>query len=58
MKRIHATLLSYNLMVEIYHVNWMEKLNQLIDNILLHNFANKFIINIKLMYEGPIMITC
>jgi hypothetical protein len=31
----------------------MEKLNQLINNILLHNFANKFIINIKLMYEGP-----
>jgi hypothetical protein len=31
----------------------MEKLNQLVNNILVHNFANKFIINIKLMYEGP-----
>jgi hypothetical protein len=50
---IHATLLGYNLMIEVYHVNWMEKLNQLRNNNLLHFLQKIIIINIKLIYEGP-----
>ncbi len=40
-------------MVEVYHVNWMEKLNQLRNDILLHIFAIFLKIYIKLIYEGP-----